>query len=54
VEVWQAERKRGQKLAKSQTAESTQWLNSLFASVWPLINPDLFMSISDTLEVCFQ
>jgi hypothetical protein len=52
VEVWQAERKRGQKLAKSQTAESTQWLNSLFASVWPLINPDLFTSISDTLEVC--
>lgn len=51
VEVWQAERRRGQKLAKSQTAESTQWLNSIFASVWPLINPDLFASISDTLEV---
>jgi hypothetical protein len=51
VEVWQAERKRGKKLAKSQTAESTQWLNSLFSSVWPLINPDLFTSISDTLEV---
>lgn len=50
VEVWQAERKRGQKLAKTQTAESTQWLNSLFSSVWPLINPDLFTSISDTLE----
>lgn len=54
VEIWQAERKRGQKLAKSQTAESTQWLNSLFASVWPLINPDLFMSISDTLEDVMQ
>jgi hypothetical protein len=51
VEVWQAERRRGQKLAKSQTAESTQWLNSMFASVWPLVNPDLFTSISDTLEV---
>ena len=51
VEVWQAERRRGQKLARTQTAESTQWLNSLFASVWPLINPDLFTSISDTLEV---
>lgn len=51
VEVWHAERRRGQKLAKSQTAESTQWLNSMFASVWPLINPDLFTSISDTLEV---
>jgi Ca2+-dependent lipid-binding protein len=51
VEVWQAERKRGQKLAKSQTAESAQWLNSMFSSVWPLINPDLFTSIADTLEV---
>lgn len=51
VEVWRAERERGQELAKTQTAESTQWLNSLFASVWPLINPDLFTSISDTLEV---
>jgi len=51
AEVWRAERQRGQKLAKTQTAESTQWLNSLLASVWPLINPDLFTSISDTLEV---
>jgi len=54
VEVWHAERKRGQRLAKSQTAESTQWLNSLLASVWPLINPDLFLSISDTLEDVMQ
>lgn len=54
VEVWQAERERGQELAKTQTAESTQWLNSLFASVWPLINPDLFTSISDTLEDVMQ
>ncbi|KAH7077374.1 hypothetical protein FB567DRAFT_148889 [Paraphoma chrysanthemicola] len=54
VEVWQAERRRGQKLARSQTAESAQWLNSLFASVWPLINPDLFTSISDTLEDVMQ
>jgi hypothetical protein len=52
VEVWRAEGERGLKLAKSQTAESTQWLNSLVASVWPLVNPDLFMSLSDTLEVC--
>lgn len=54
VEVWHAERKRGRKLAKSQTAESTQWLNSLFAAIWPLINPDLFVSISDTLEDVMQ
>ncbi|KAI0592399.1 Meiotically up-regulated190 protein [Pyrenophora tritici-repentis] len=54
AEVWRAERDQGQKLAKTQTAESTQWLNSLLASVWPLINPDLFTSISDTLEDVMQ
>lgn len=54
VEVWQAERQQGRKLAKSETAESTQWLNSLVASIWPLINPDLFTSISDTLEDVMQ
>lgn len=54
VEVWQAERQKGRKLAKSETAESTQWLNSLMGSIWPLINPDLFTSISDTLEDVMQ
>jgi hypothetical protein len=51
VEVWQAERQQGRQLTKTQTAESTQWLNSLLASIWPLVNPDLFASITDTLEV---
>jgi hypothetical protein len=54
TEVWQAERQKGRKMAKSQIAESAQWLNSLLASVWPLINPDLFTSISDTLEDVMQ
>lgn len=54
VEVWQAERQKGRKLAKSETAESTQWLNSLISSIWPLVNPDLFTSISDTLEDVMQ
>jgi hypothetical protein len=54
VEVWNAERQKGRQLAKSETAESTQWLNSLMASIWPLINPDLFTSISDTLEDVMQ
>ncbi|KAL9616120.1 MAG: hypothetical protein Q9160_008976 [Pyrenula sp. 1 TL-2023] len=34
--------------------ESTQWLNSLLASIWPLINPDLFTSLVDTLEDVMQ
>ncbi|KAF2474538.1 meiotically up-regulated gene 190 protein [Lindgomyces ingoldianus] len=54
TEVWHAEWQQGKKLAKSQTAESAQWLNSLLASIWPLINPDLFTSVSDTLEDVMQ
>ncbi|KAJ5642781.1 meiotically up-regulated protein [Penicillium lividum] len=34
--------------------ESTQWLNSLLASVWLLVNPDLFSSLVDTLEDSMQ
>lgn len=34
--------------------ESTQWLNALLASVWPLINPDLFTSLADMLEDVMQ
>jgi hypothetical protein len=53
-EVWEAERQQGKKRAHSETPESTQWLNSLLASVWPLINPDLFTSLADTLEDVMQ
>ncbi|KAK0612493.1 hypothetical protein B0T17DRAFT_543812 [Bombardia bombarda] len=34
--------------------ESAAWLNSLLASVWPLINPDLFSSLVDMLEDVMQ
>lgn len=50
-EVWEAERKQGEERAKSEFPESTQWLNSVLESVWPLVNPDLFTSLADTLEV---
>jgi Ca2+-dependent lipid-binding protein len=53
VEIWQAEKDQGRKVAKTQTAESTQWLNSIMSSIWPLVNPDLFNSITDTLEVIY-
>ena len=52
-EVWEAERRNGRDFVeKSEYPESTQWLNMLLGSVWPLINPDLFNSLADTLEVC--
>ncbi len=52
-EVWEAERRNGRDFVeKTEYPESTQWLNMLLGSVWPLINPDLFNSLADTLEVC--
>jgi hypothetical protein len=49
--IWEAERQEGKARAKDDAAESTQWLNEVLSSVWPLINPDLFISLADTLEV---
>ena len=53
-EVWDSARKQEVETTKSPTPESTQWLNSLLSSVWPLINPELFVSLADTLEDVMQ
>ncbi|KAL6716458.1 hypothetical protein ACLMJK_006025 [Lecanora helva] len=53
-ELWAAARKQEQATSDSPMPESTQWLNSLLASVWSLINPDLFTSLADTLEDVMQ
>ena len=53
-EVWDSARRHEQENVKSPTPESTQWLNSLLSSVWPLINPELFTSLADTLEDVMQ
>ncbi|GAD94031.1 hypothetical protein LEMA_P102160.1 [Paecilomyces variotii No. 5] len=53
-QVWEGERKSGREKASSYTPESTQWLNSLLASIWPLVNPDLFASLADPLEDSMQ
>ncbi|KAG6844863.1 hypothetical protein H0H87_002986 [Tephrocybe sp. NHM501043] len=34
--------------------ESATWLNSLFRTLWPIVNPALFTSISDMLEDALQ
>lgn len=52
--VWDAAREQEEEQAESSTPESTQWLNSLLASIWPLVNPDLFNSLADTLEDVMQ
>ncbi len=55
-EVWDAARSEEQNTQNSDAIppESVAWLNSLFASIWPLINPDLFTSIADMLEDVMQ
>lgn len=39
---------------ESTPPETPLWLNSLFESVWPLVNPDLFVGLCDTLEDVMQ
>jgi len=53
-QVWDSHRHRGTSVAKQQEPESTQWLNMLVGTVWPLINPDLFESLTDMLEDVMQ
>ncbi|KAM0721598.1 hypothetical protein Q7P37_002523 [Cladosporium fusiforme] len=53
-EVWDAERGQSKIDSSEHDAESVRWLNSLLGSVWPLVNPDLFISLSDTLEDVMQ
>ena len=52
--VWDSERRQGRILGKTEAPESTHWFNALTGSVWPLINPDLFVSLADTLEDVMQ
>ena len=53
-QVWEANLEAKEREAKAHENESVTWLNSLFAAVWPLINPDLFTSLADTLEDVMQ
>ncbi|CAM1504364.1 Fc.00g019550.m01.CDS01 [Cosmosporella sp. VM-42] len=53
-EVWDSQRRQITKASKNHKTESTVWLNSLIGSVWPLVNPDLFASLADTLEDVMQ
>ncbi|KAI5865413.1 hypothetical protein GGS23DRAFT_426057 [Durotheca rogersii] len=55
-ETWDAARREEQAALNDdeELPESVQWLNSLFAAVWPLVNPDLFASLVDRIEDVMQ
>ena len=53
-QIWKCETQSKSEKTGAHTPESTQWLNSVLASVWPLVNPDLFTSMADALEDSMQ
>ncbi|KAH8596230.1 hypothetical protein B0O99DRAFT_661354 [Bisporella sp. PMI_857] len=55
-EVWDAARVDEQKTndTEDKLPESVAWMNGILASVWPLINPELFASVVDMLEDVMQ
>lgn len=55
-ETWDASRREEEAMVESdaELPESVQWLNSLVASIWPLVNPDLFSSLIDMIEDIMQ
>ncbi|KAK5173529.1 uncharacterized protein LTR77_002210 [Saxophila tyrrhenica] len=53
-EIWNANGEKTVASSEGHDTESVAWLNALLGSVWPLINPDLFTSLADTLEDVMQ
>ncbi|KAK8043157.1 meiotically up-regulated protein [Apiospora phragmitis] len=62
-ELWHAERNRrdpdddatiGARAIADIDPASTRWLNDMLSSLWPLVNPDLFFGVADTLEDVMQ
>lgn len=52
--IWNAAKTRETEESSCSVPESVQWLNSLLTSVWPLVNPDLFTGLADTVEDVMQ
>lgn len=48
---WSGEQKRGETATANLIPESVEWMNTLLSVVWGLLNPELFASVADTLEV---
>ncbi len=51
---WSSEQRRGETAVVNLIPESVEWLNSMLALVWGLINPDMFSAVADTLEDVMQ
>ncbi|GAB7362495.1 hypothetical protein MBLNU230_g2816t1 [Neophaeotheca triangularis] len=51
---WDSEKTRGETATANLLPESVEWINSMLAIVWGLINPEMFAGVADTLEDVMQ
>ncbi|KAK5136321.1 hypothetical protein LTR08_003694 [Meristemomyces frigidus] len=51
---WESEKERGKTATVNLLPESVEWMNTLLAIVWGLVNPDMFQGVADTLEDVMQ
>ncbi|EPS38137.1 hypothetical protein H072_8155 [Dactylellina haptotyla CBS 200.50] len=54
AEITHAREAKEKDISQKQQPETAAWLNNTLSSVWPLVNPDLFVSLSDMLEDVMQ
>ena len=52
--TWEANRSEMHQAGITRETESVAWLNGVVGAVWPLVNPGLFMALSDQLEDVMQ
>ena len=53
-EAWEQSNQQRQADLDASTPETAVWFDGLIGSIWPLVNPDLFSNIADTLEDVLQ
>lgn len=51
---WSSEQKRGEMATANLIPESVEWMNTLIGVIWGLIDPEMFLSVADTLEDVMQ
>lgn len=51
---WSSEQQRGETAVLNLVPESVEWMNTAIGLIWALINPDMFISVADTLEDVMQ
>lgn len=51
---WESEKMRGETATANLLPESVEWFNTLMGIFWGLINPEMFVTVADTLEDVMQ